>query len=429
VRPPVNIPGVDLVAAGTWPLSSGETTFTRDHLQQAIEAAQCPAVGPPIIKLGHVDPRFDGEPALGKVTNLRLTANGDKLTGDLSGVPAWLGDVAASAYPNRSVEGAFNHVCQIGHTHPFAITGLALLGVTAPGVGVLNSLDDIPARYGTAASAGFAVPIPDGWDEDGDDYVDVTDLITIDPAEVASTRFTITIDPAEAANAAQASAGGTAMSNDRVAAAYRSIMGAAHRGCISEVRAVTLAASSEDVSFLDRMDYRVEEFAAAAASNPDLSTQVLNALTGTLVERRVVAHSNQQAADQAHQAVDQASLPRQYADMAHQAVDQTFGQLDEPDDPFSGLFSPTSPLGALIDDSSNPVGLGHYTPPRTSQVVQRASAGGADGDDITPEDFAVLYGPDEAYSRYGFVPRPQRRPRASAAVDDELHGALFPEGR
>ena len=154
------IPGVDILAAGTWQLSTGRQTFTRDDLAHAIDAARCPAVGPPIIKIGHLDKRFalkaeqDGEPALGRVTNLRLAADGHKLQGDLAGMPGWLGVVAASALPRRSVEGKYRFTCQIGHVHPFVLTALALLGVTPPGVGVLGGLDDIARLYGVTAAGG-----------------------------------------------------------------------------------------------------------------------------------------------------------------------------------------------------------------------------------------------------------------------------------
>ena len=148
------VPDVEIVAAGTWPLSTGDATFTPADLAAAVQASQCPAVGSPVIKIGHTDPRFDGEPAVGRVANMRLTSDGTKLTGDLAGMPAWLAAAMPSAFPNRSIEGMYGYACQIGHQHPFVITGLALLGVTAPGVGVLSSLKDIAALYGVAAAAG-----------------------------------------------------------------------------------------------------------------------------------------------------------------------------------------------------------------------------------------------------------------------------------
>jgi hypothetical protein len=167
----VTIPGVDILAAGTWELSTGRQTFTADDLNAAVRATGCPAVGDPIIKIGHLDDRFkpgpgqDGEPAIGKVANMRLDASGAKLIGDLAGLPGWLAapneegqSVIGSAFPRRSVEGSYGFTCQIGHTHPFVITALALLGVTPPGVGVLNGLGDIASLYGVTASAQWRTP-------------------------------------------------------------------------------------------------------------------------------------------------------------------------------------------------------------------------------------------------------------------------------
>jgi peptidoglycan hydrolase-like protein with peptidoglycan-binding domain len=165
----VTIPGVDILAAGTWQLSTGRQTFTPGDLTAAIDAAACPAVGPPVIKIGHLDARFkpkpgqDGEPAIGKVANLRLNGGGTKIVGDLAGMPGWLGAITASAYPRRSVEGKYGFKCQIGHTHPFVLTGLALLGITPPGVGVLSSLDDLAALYGVTTAPVPAAPVAAAW--------------------------------------------------------------------------------------------------------------------------------------------------------------------------------------------------------------------------------------------------------------------------
>lgn len=107
---------------------------------------ECPAVRDPVIKLGHSDPRFDGEPAVGRVMNLEVVDE-YSLRGDLDGLPNWLGQVLASAYPSRSIEATWNYRCSVGHTHDFVITGLALLGVQEPAIGSLSSLDDIAALW------------------------------------------------------------------------------------------------------------------------------------------------------------------------------------------------------------------------------------------------------------------------------------------
>lgn len=147
------IPNVELIHTGTWSISTGVWTVTPEDITNAVAALQCPAVGRPILKLGHTDPRFDGEPAVGYISNVAATKQGHTLVGDYEGMPGWLGDVIASAYPNRSVEGEYDFRCSLGHTHPFVLTGVALLGVTPPGIGTLDSLQDIAALYGVAAKA------------------------------------------------------------------------------------------------------------------------------------------------------------------------------------------------------------------------------------------------------------------------------------
>jgi hypothetical protein len=117
-------------------------------LSEACAATRCPAVGQPVLKIGHHDPRFDGEPAIGWIAGMRLNDTQTKLLGDFTGMPGWLGEILPSAYPERSVEGCWDFTCQIGHTHPFVITAVALLGVTPPGVGGIGSLNDVAGLYG-----------------------------------------------------------------------------------------------------------------------------------------------------------------------------------------------------------------------------------------------------------------------------------------
>lgn len=153
-----HLPQVELMHVGTWDASTGRHTFTPDDLAFAVAAMDCPAVHRPHIKLGHTDPRFDGEPAAGWVDNLAV--NGGTLVGDLVGMPGWLATpdefghtVIASAYPNRSIEGQYDYRCALGHCHPFVLTALALLGISEPAIGTLASLQDVGALYGVAAGA------------------------------------------------------------------------------------------------------------------------------------------------------------------------------------------------------------------------------------------------------------------------------------
>ncbi|MHA4852445.1 hypothetical protein L1080_023325 [Rhodococcus sp. MSC1_016] len=153
------IPGVELVKAGTWDASTGKCEITRERLASMKAAHDSGRFHKPPIKLGHLDARFDGEPSLGIVDNLTLTDEGDTLVGDLVGVPAWLAEIAPSAYPNRSIEALFNLKLDDGTTYPGLLTGLALLGVVDPACKTIASLEDVRDLYQVAASAGTPVVI------------------------------------------------------------------------------------------------------------------------------------------------------------------------------------------------------------------------------------------------------------------------------
>ncbi|MFN2346745.1 MAG: hypothetical protein ABR616_13665 [Dermatophilaceae bacterium] len=142
----VTIPNVELLEVGEdWETSTGSFSWTRRDLESAIASQDDPGVRTPIVKLGHVDPRFDGQPSLGRIKNLRLTNNGQTLVGDLVGIPSWLGQVMASAYPKRSIEGGFDYTSRTGNTWSFVLTGVALLGDSYPAI---TTLDDIEAMWG-----------------------------------------------------------------------------------------------------------------------------------------------------------------------------------------------------------------------------------------------------------------------------------------
>lgn len=153
------IRGVELIKTGRWEISTGTWEVTPELIAAAKAAHESGTIPRPIVKLGHVDERFDGEPALGIVGNLQITDDGHTLIGDLEGVPAWLADVVASAYPNRSVEGVHNLKLPDGTSHAFALTAVALLGVTRPGIPTLAGLQRVHELYGIAASAGTPVSI------------------------------------------------------------------------------------------------------------------------------------------------------------------------------------------------------------------------------------------------------------------------------
>src|SRR4051812_21485156 len=103
---------VEILHAGVeYLLSTGPTTITPEDLRDVVMAAnEDPSIPNPRLKIGHIDPRFngpefDGEPAFGKATNLRLSENGMTVMADYVGVPGWLADILPTAYPSRSIEG------------------------------------------------------------------------------------------------------------------------------------------------------------------------------------------------------------------------------------------------------------------------------------------------------------------------------------
>jgi hypothetical protein len=157
--PLANVPQVALMHAGQWDAFSGTHEFTTGDLASAVAAMDCPAVRRPILKFGHDGNHGKGEPALGWCDNLALTDSGRTLVADYVGMPGWLAtvdenghSVLTSAYPDRSIEGEWDYRCQIGHTHPFVVHAVALLGVERPGIGTLPSLQDLAATYGVALS-------------------------------------------------------------------------------------------------------------------------------------------------------------------------------------------------------------------------------------------------------------------------------------
>lgn len=154
----VTVPDVEILEVGEdWQTSTGVFTFDDEDLVSAIASQEDPAVRTPVLKLGHIDPRegFDGQPAFGKLMNLRLKNNGLTLVTDLVGVPQWLASVMWAAYPRRSIEGDFNIFTQTGNSWRFVLTGLALLGEAYPAI---TTLEDLKGLWG----AEVPLLLPDG---------------------------------------------------------------------------------------------------------------------------------------------------------------------------------------------------------------------------------------------------------------------------
>jgi hypothetical protein len=150
------IDNVPIVSTGIeYDLSTGPHTFTEAELADAVAATEDSAIKDPRIKLGHkdkanaVDDEYlltgDGEPAFGRVVNLKMGDHGQTLYGDYVGMPEWLAQIAPVAYPSRSVEAAFDVQTVTGKEYQMVLHAVSNLGVYWPGCSVL---EDLPLWYG-----------------------------------------------------------------------------------------------------------------------------------------------------------------------------------------------------------------------------------------------------------------------------------------
>lgn len=154
---------VEIARIGQWQLASGPLDVTEQMLIDAAAFAQREGARPGYLKIGHTDPRFtgDGEPSLGWLQNLHVEGAGADaaLVGDIVDMPDWLAEAAPKHWPDRSMEGwtGYEHG---GRTYAMVVDGLALLGVTPPGMSSLRSLRDLPQALGVAASARIVAQAP-----------------------------------------------------------------------------------------------------------------------------------------------------------------------------------------------------------------------------------------------------------------------------
>lgn len=158
----VTIVGVEVAHVGdAWPTAPEPMTVTQAHLDSIVAAGRDPRVPRPVLKLGHSDERFngDGQPALGRLVNLRHGANRESVVADVVGVPAWLAHIWPTAYPSRSFELVVGGSMPYPGTHDYScvLTGLALLGETWPAITVL---EDIRALFGMEKEVEMAAGLP-----------------------------------------------------------------------------------------------------------------------------------------------------------------------------------------------------------------------------------------------------------------------------
>lgn len=146
---------IELARPGRWMLKTGPLDISARMLDDAARFAAREDARPGYLKLGHTDERFvaaDGEPAMGWLHNIRLEDdNGPVLKGDLKDLPDWLATAIPKHWPDRSIEG-FADYQRDGEHYGLVVDGLALLGVTPPGMSSIRSLRDLPAALGIAAS-------------------------------------------------------------------------------------------------------------------------------------------------------------------------------------------------------------------------------------------------------------------------------------
>jgi hypothetical protein len=142
----VTVPNIEILEVGEdWETSTGVFTWDEEDIASAVASQDDPAVRTPVIKLGHTDPRFDGQPSFGRLENLHVANNDQTLISDYVSMPGWLAACLESAYPRRSIEGYFDVTTRTGNEWPFVLTAIALLGETYPAI---TTLEDIKAIWG-----------------------------------------------------------------------------------------------------------------------------------------------------------------------------------------------------------------------------------------------------------------------------------------
>lgn len=147
--------GVPLCRAGEWNGLTGKARVTSEDLRSVVDAYTDQEVDRARVKIGHLSGMNtalgDGAPAFGWVHNPRMDPDGVTLVGDLVDVPRKLGEIVGKAYKNVSIEMRRNVKTPSGKTHPAVLSGLALLGASAPAV---KGLDDLVSLYASEAPNG-----------------------------------------------------------------------------------------------------------------------------------------------------------------------------------------------------------------------------------------------------------------------------------
>lgn len=155
----IDFNNVPICRIGEWSGLNGKATITQDMFDSVIAASQDNEIDQGRLKIGHLSGMNtalgDGAPAFGWVENPRMDPDGVTLRGDIKSVPKKLADLVGAAYKKVSVELRKNVQTPSGKKYPAVLSGLALLGASAPAV---KGLDDLVSLYASEA--------PDGGPED-----------------------------------------------------------------------------------------------------------------------------------------------------------------------------------------------------------------------------------------------------------------------
>ena len=155
----VDFNSVPICKIGEWDGLTGKAVITRELCDSVIAAARDNEIDQARLKIGHISSMNtalgDGAPAFGWIERPRMDEDGVTLRGDIKGVPKKLASLVGTAYKKVSVELRKGVRTPSGKQYPHVLSGLALLGVSAPAV---KGLDDLADLYASEA--------PDGGPED-----------------------------------------------------------------------------------------------------------------------------------------------------------------------------------------------------------------------------------------------------------------------
>ncbi len=159
----VDIPGVEIMAVGTWQGYPSAATYTQKDLDALVDSFVALTGDKklnfePPVKLGHAANQKllqeDGYPAAGWVSALKRV--GDKLVADFKAVPKAIADIiSAGGYKKVSSE-IYSDYSIAGKKFPLALKAVALLGGDIPAV---KTIQDIQALYAAEHKPEFTTVI------------------------------------------------------------------------------------------------------------------------------------------------------------------------------------------------------------------------------------------------------------------------------